>query len=31
MNWYDAGKLMAMASYGKDVFSIKDEWFNGDD
>ena len=31
MNWYDAGKLMAMASYGKDVVDIKDEWFDGND
>tara|TARA_Y100000022_G_scaffold94974_1_gene81895 strand:+ start:257 stop:1729 length:1473 start_codon:yes stop_codon:yes gene_type:complete len=31
MKWYDAGKLMAMASYGKDVVDIKDEWFYGND
>ena len=31
MKWYDAGKLMAMASYGKDVIDIKDEWFDGND
>lgn len=31
MKWYDAGKLMAMASYGKDIFDIKDEWFDSDD
>ena len=31
MKWYDAGKLMSMASYGKDMIDIKDEWFDGND
>ena len=29
MKWYDAGKLMAMASYGEDVYDIQDDWFVG--
>ena len=38
MKWYDAGKLMAMASYGKDNFDIDEDimslsslWFDGND
>jgi carbamoyltransferase len=31
MRWYDAGKLMAMASYGKNIIDIKDEMFVGSD
>jgi carbamoyltransferase len=31
MQWYDAGKLMAMASYGKDNICIDDNFFIGDD
>ena len=38
MKWYDAGKLMAMASYGKDNFDINEDimslsslWFDGND
>ena len=31
MRWYDAGKLISMASYGKDNVDIKDSFFVGSD
>ena len=31
MNWYDAGKLMAMASYGDYNVNIEDRFFVGND